>query len=172
MREEQQGQEARQRLHGSLLSGPHLPLNHPAVGSGKMRHNVGKLEPDQWKDSGKVGAGRMVGGEGHNFKGRNVDRALYHPDSFSNMWRPSPWLVQCSCSESSRHGYVGEGKSQLENVGSCGELEGLWTERSGVQASMCPRWPLPSLVSLRGNPVCFPPSPAPLFQLRVSPHTQ
>lgn len=76
LRREQQGQEATSQnhtLHCSQLSGPHLPLRHAAGGSGKMRHNAGQLEQDQGKGSGKVGAGSMVRGEEHNFKGMKVD---------------------------------------------------------------------------------------------------
>lgn len=64
--------------------------------------------------------------ERHSLRGGSIVQGLNHPDSVSGAWRPAS---QRSHSESSGDGYVGDRKSQLETMGSCGGGEGLWTKR-------------------------------------------
>lgn len=173
-KEERQGQEANSQTTqplccSALPSGPHLPLSRPPGRVGRWHTTL-----ESWSRTGtrgtwgRWGVGRTVGWRGIcSLKGTNVVQVLFHPDSFSNVWRPEALSVQCSCPERSRDQSVGEGKSQAEEAGSCWRVDGLCTRRSGVQARAAPRWAGVEDGGRPPSPSLFSAGPAPLFQLRA-----
>lgn len=86
-----------QRLYcpcSTLLSGPHLPLSHPASGSGERRQNAGKRARWVLGELRKGGCRKDGGMEGHNFKGTMLSKCFIIPAA--TQTRGDQQLCRCS----------------------------------------------------------------------------